>query len=226
MERVLERLERLELSKYVGIYCSEEVVVLMDGGYDSRKIENCILARGWDFILSIKSSRSVKSSCSIEKSWRSVSDMFWSTRKQSPWKSVRYKRDGKRRRKGIRARKLTGSVKGVKGREIALVCSEKSKGEGRRFLGCSKARVCTSMVLQLYKIRWRVEIFHRDVKGVFGLEDISGKQFDAVESHVHWLYFAYILMNMMEIDGDMTARRDSVSKVIQMQSSQKLVRKI
>ncbi len=82
------------------------------------------------------------------------------------------------------------------------------------------------MVLQLYKIRWRVEIFHRDVKGLFGLEDIAGKHFDAVESHVHWVYSAYILISMIEIDGGMTARRDSVSKVIQMQSSQKLARKI
>ena len=69
MERVIERLESLELSKYVGIHCSDEVVVLMDGGYDSKKIENCILARGWDFIVSLKSSHSVKSSCSIEKYW-------------------------------------------------------------------------------------------------------------------------------------------------------------
>jgi hypothetical protein len=42
-----------------------------------------------------------------------ICDMFWSTRKQSPWKTIRLKRDGKRRRKGIRARKLTGYLKGV-----------------------------------------------------------------------------------------------------------------
>ncbi len=226
MERVLERLESLELSKYIGRYCPDDVVVLMDGGYDAKKIENCILEKGWDFIVSLKSSRSVKSSCSIEKPWRSVADMFWSTRKQSPWKSVRFKSDGKRRRKGIRARKLTGYLKGVKGREIALVCSEKSKGEGRRFLGCSRANVCTSMVLQLYKIRWRVEIFHRDVKGLFGLEDVAAKNFDAVEAHVHWVYSTYILMSMMKIDGGLTARKDSVSKVIRMKATQSLAREI
>ena len=226
MERVIERLEKLELSKYVGTYYPEDVVVLIDGGYDAKKIENCILEKGWDFIVSLKSSRSVKSSCSKEKSWRSVSDMFWSTRKQSPWKSVRYKRDGKRQRKGIRARKLTGYLKGVKSCEMALVCSEKSKGEGRRFLACSMANVCTSMVLQLYKIRWNVEIFHRDVKGLFGLEDVAGKHFDAVEAHVHWVYSAYILISMIKIEGGMAARRNSVSKVIRMDSTQTLARKI
>lgn len=226
MERVLERLENLELSKYVGTYYPDDVVVLMDGGYDAKKIENCILEKGWDFIVSLKSSRSVKSSHSKEKSWRSVADMFWSTRKQSPWKSVRFKRDGKRRRKGIRARKLTGYLKGVKGREMALVCSEKSKGEGRRYLACSRADVCTSMVIQLYKIRWRVEIFHRDVKVLFGLEDVAGKAFEAVEAHVHWVYSAYILMSLMKIEGGLTARKNVVSKAIRMNQSQELGRKI
>jgi hypothetical protein len=226
IDRVVERLKTLELSKYVGSYYPEEVVVLMDGGYDAKKIQNCILQQGWDFIISLKSSRSVKSSCSSEKTWQSVADMFWSSRKQSPWKTVRLKRDGKRQRKGIRARKLTGYLKGVKGREMALVCSEKSKGIGRRFLACSRAIVCTSMVIQLYKVRWRVEIFHRDIKGLFGLEDVAGKSFDAVEAHVHWVYSAYILIGMLEIEGGLTARRSTVSKALRMKPSQALCRKI
>lgn len=226
IDRVRERLESLQLSKYIGQHFPDEVVVLMDGGYDSKKIENCILTKGWDFIVSLKSSRSVRSSMTKDKSWRSVSDMFWSTRKQSPWKTVRYKRDGKRQRKGIRARKLTGHLKGIKCREIALVCSEKSKGEGRRFLGCSRADVCASMVLQLYKLRWRVEIFHRDVKGLFGLEDVAGKNFDAVEAHVHWVYSVYILMSMLELEGGLTAKRNSVSRVLQSNPSRNLGRKI
>ena len=193
-----------------------------------KKIENCIIEKGWDFIVSLKSSRSVKSSHSKEKSWRSVAYMFRSTRKQSLWKSVHIKRDGKRRRKRIRARKPTGYLKGVKGREMALVCSEKSKGEGRRrrYLACSRANVCTSMVIQLYKIRWRVEIFHRDVKVLFGLEDVSGKAFEAVEAHVHLVYSAYILMSMMKIGDGLTARKNAVSKVIRINPSQVLGLKI
>lgn len=226
IDRVVERLEVLELSKYVGTHFPEDVVVLMDGGYDAKKIQNCILQQGWDFIISLKSSRSVKSSCSNGKSWQSVADIFWSTRKQSPWKTVRLKRGGKRQRKGIRARKLTGYLKGVKEREMALVCSEKSKGLGRRFLACSRAIVCTSMVIQLYKVRWRVEIFHRDIKGLFGLEDVAGKTFDAVEAHVHWAYSAYILLSILQIDGSLTARRSTVSKAFRMDPSRALSRKI
>lgn len=226
IEAVQERLESLELSKYIGTHYPDDVVVLMDGGYDSKKIENCILRKGWDFIVSLKSSRSVRSSVSKDKCWRSVSDMFWSTRRQSPWKTVRYKRDGKRQRKGVRARKLTGYLKGVKGCEIALVCSEKSKGEGRRFLGCSRAGVCASMILQIYKIRWRVEIFHRDVKGLFGLEDVAGKSFDAVEAHVHWVYSAYLLMTMLELEGGLKAKRNAVSKILRGNINRNLGRKL
>ena len=81
-------------------------------------------------------------------------------------------------------------------------------------------------MLQLYKIRWRVEIFHRDVKGLFGLEDVAGKAFEAIEAHVHWVYSAYILMSMMEIEGGMTARRNAVSKVLRLDSRLILGRKI
>ena len=210
-ERVLERLENLELSRYIGHYCPEDLVVLMDGGYDAKKIQNCILQKGWDFIVSLKTTRSVKSSSSKEKSWRSVADMFRATRRQSPWKSVRFKRDGKRKRKGIRARKLTGYLKGVTGREMAFVCSKKSKGDGRRFLACSRVEASMSLILQAYKIRWRVEIFHREINGLFGLEDIASKSFAAVEAHVHWVYSAYILMTLLPIEGSLIARRKKVS---------------
>lgn len=226
IDSVLERLESLELSKYIGHYYPEDLVVLMDGGYDAKKIENCILQKGWDFIVSLKSTRSVKSSSSNEKSWRSVADLFWATRKQSPWKTVRFKRDGKIKRKGFRARKLTGYLKGVKGREIAYVCSEKSKGNGRRFLACSRAWACMSVILQVYKIRWRVEIFHRDIKGLFGLEDIASKAFDAVEAHVYWVYSAYIVMSLLPIEGSLLIRRKEVSSAIRANPAKELGRKI
>ena len=34
-----------------------------------------------------------------------------------------------------------------------------------------------------------------------GFEDVAAKQFAAVQSHVHWIYCAYILMNLCPIRG-------------------------
>ncbi|MBC7531751.1 MAG: hypothetical protein H7318_09245 [Oligoflexus sp.] len=46
------------------------------------------------------------------------------------------------------------------------------------------------------------------------------------EPHVHWVYSAYILMSMMKIEGGLRARKNAVSKVIRMNPSQVLGRKI
>jgi hypothetical protein len=46
-----------------------------------------------------------------------------------------------------------------------------------------------------YRLRWRIEIFHKEVKMFLGFEDVSAKWFDSVISHVHWVYCAYILLN-------------------------------
>ncbi|MBC7530039.1 MAG: hypothetical protein H7318_00570 [Oligoflexus sp.] len=55
---------------------------------------------------------------------------------------------------------------------------------------------------------------------------LAGEAFEAVEAHVHWVYSAYILMSMMKIEGGLTARKNALSKVIRMNPSQVLGRKI
>jgi len=46
-----------------------------------------------------------------------------------------------------------------------------------------------------YRIRWAIEIFHKQVKSNLGFEDVASKSFVAVEAHVHWVYCAYILLH-------------------------------
>jgi hypothetical protein len=45
-------------------------------------------------------------------------------------------------------------------------------------------------------MRWAVELFHKCVKQHLGFEDVATHSFDAVMSHVHWVYCAYILLHM------------------------------
>jgi hypothetical protein len=37
-------------------------------------------------------------------------------------------------------------------------------------------------------MRWAVELFHKCVKQHLGFEDVATHSFDAVMSHVHWVY--------------------------------------
>jgi Transposase DDE domain len=47
-----------------------------------------------------------------------------------------------------------------------------------------------------YRLRWAIELFHKDVKMHLGFEDVTTSGFDSVMSHVHWVYCAYILLSM------------------------------
>ena len=54
-------LKALDLEAYLGAYDRREVVVLADSGYDDKKIEQAIAQKGWNFIIALGKTRSVKS---------------------------------------------------------------------------------------------------------------------------------------------------------------------
>src|SRR4029434_11271674 len=60
-ERVVEYLRALALEDYIGSYDRREVLVLADSGYDDKKIEKAIADKGWNFIIALSKTRSVKS---------------------------------------------------------------------------------------------------------------------------------------------------------------------
>jgi hypothetical protein len=43
---------------------------------------------------------------------------------------------------------------------------------------------------------YNIELFHKTVKQYLGFEEVATSGFDAVMSHVHWVYCAYILLSM------------------------------
>ena len=50
--------------------------------------------------------------------------------------------------------------------------------------------------MQTPEITREPELFHKSVKQNLGFEDVATHGFDAVISHVHWGYSAYILLHM------------------------------
>src|SRR2546430_15202088 len=60
-ERVVEYLRTPDLEEYIGSYDRREVLVLADSGYDDTKIEHAIADKGWNFIIALSKTRSVKS---------------------------------------------------------------------------------------------------------------------------------------------------------------------
>lgn len=128
------------------------------------------------------------------KQWDSVSEVFRKNR-WVKWETISVPKDsGKKKRMEFRARQITGILKNFG--DVQLICSEfkKSPKGKRKYLACNDLKATVRQILVGYRIRWRIEIFHKEVKMFMGFEDISTISFDSVISHVHWVYCAYILM--------------------------------
>jgi hypothetical protein len=82
--------------------------------------------------------------------------------------------------------------------KVQLVCSEaKKRPDGRRkYLACNDVKATARHIVLGYRLRWAIELFHKEVKMHLGFEDVATSTFDAVQAHVHWVYCAYILLHM------------------------------
>jgi len=200
-ERVVTYLSHLNLNDYMGPHRSRDVVVLTDSGYDNKKIENAIADKKWAFIIALNKRRSVKSETLYRttpksKQWSSV-DLFFRHHRRLKWSTIRLRTNGSNaKRKAFRIRHTLGYLRYVG--LVHLVCSEpKKRSEGRRrYLACNDVRATARQIMLGYRIRWAIELFHKNIKQILGFEDVSTSSFDSVKSHVYWVYCAYILLHM------------------------------
>ncbi|HDL07418.1 MAG TPA: IS4/IS5 family transposase [Desulfobacteraceae bacterium] len=199
--RVAEYLSRLSLEEYIGPYAPEKVVVLADSGYDDQKIQKAIAGKKWKFIIALKSTRGVKTekiyhTTKKTEGWKSVTVTFKNNRKIG-WQTIRApKNGGKKKWMEFRTRQITGYLKNFG--KAQLICSQfktKSNKGRRKHLACNDLKATSRQIVIGYRLRWAIEIFHKEIKMFLGFEDVSAKHFRSVISHVHWVYCAYILMN-------------------------------
>jgi len=210
-ERIMDYLSKLKWSEILPGADPSEIVVLSDSGYDNKKLQRFILSQGWDFVGSVKKSRAVKTSTQW---WQSVSDLFRRTRKIGPWQTVRHQANGGKKRREGRIRTLTGHLKGVS-HEVSLVAVLKPNGE-KLYLACSNTKIDGGAITRAYRVRWRIEIFHRDIKSYLGFEDAGLEKFEAIHAHVLWVYCAYLLL--FELTGEsmegVLSRRRQVERLL------------
>jgi len=200
-ERVVAYLRTLDLEDSIGAYDRREVLVLADSGYDDKKIEKAIADKRWHFIIALSKTRSVKSEAlhlttPTSQQWCHI-DTFFRRHRRLKWDTIRLATSGnKRKRMDFRVRHTSGYLRSVG--KVELVCSEqRHRPNGRRkYLACNDLRATARQIVTGYRMRWAVELFHKTVKQHLGFEDVATHGFDAVMSHVHWVYCAYILLHM------------------------------
>ena len=200
-ELVVDSISNLPLEKYIGAYHPRDVIVLADSGYDDKKIENAIVNKRWNFIIAVCKTRSVKSVTLYQttpksRQWCQIATFFRNHRRLK-WTTIRCMTNGaQRKRMEFRIRHTMGYLRYVG--KVHLVCSEpRKRPDGRRkYLACNDVRATARQIVLGYRLRWAVELFHKDVKMHLGFEDVATTSFDSVQSHVHWVYCAYILLRM------------------------------
>jgi len=200
-ERVVAYLRTLDLEDSIGSYDRREVLVLADSGSDNKKSEHAIADKGWNVIIALGTTRSVTSAAlslttPTSQQWCHI-DTFFRRHRRLKWNTIRLTTHGNtRKRMDFRVRHTSGSVRYVG--KVELVCSElRNRPEGRRtYLACNDLRATARQIVMGYRLRWAVELFHKSVKQNLGFEDVATHGFDAVISHVHWVYSAYILLHM------------------------------
>ena len=221
---VCEYLRKLNLEEYIGAHDPKHVVVLADSGYDTKDIEKTIASKKWHYIIALKRKRTVKTVKMFEtttksKGWLQVAILFKKYRCLK-WSTVRVPVNStKRKRMEFRIRQVTGYLRNVG--KTQLICSEfKKRPQGRRkYLACNDLKAAPRQILIGYRLRWAIEIFHKHIKMFLGFEDVATKRFAAVQSHVHWIYCAYILMNLCPIrgvdkNGSIAQKQEVISHIV------------
>lgn len=166
-----------------------KIVVLADTGYDSNDLYKSILKKGFNFVVSARHSRAF---------WRGSKRgnlLEKINRARQPWKTARIQACS-RKNKWISysIKHLRGSLNRWREKELSFVCSVRLGEPKKKVLCCSQIDVSARQILQVYQIRWKIEIFHREVKTYLGLEDFGGHRFDRICTHVHLVYLAYLLL--------------------------------
>ena len=198
-------LRTLNLEDYIGAYDRREVLVLAASGYDDTKIAQAIAAKGWHCIIALSKTRSGTSealalSTPTSRQWCHI-DMFCRRHRRRKWDTMRLATRGNTRtRMEVRLRHTSGSLRYVG--KVELVCSDwRHRPDGRRkSLAGNDLRATARQIVTAYRIRWAVELFHKCVKPHLGFEDVATHSFDAVMSHVHWVYCADILLHLSPPD--------------------------
>lgn len=163
-------------------------VFLLDSGYDAKKIQRAIMEIGADFVMALKSSRTING--------KRVKELFRTTRRWLSWESIRLHvgSGNKRSRRTYSVR--TAREANMKGFGLVhVVCSKAigRKGKPQKFLVTSDLEMTGREIVQWYTRRWRIEMWHRAMKQNFGFIDCRSARFTAIESHVNFSLVAYLM---------------------------------
>ncbi len=86
-----------------------------------------------------------------------------------------------------------------------VVLKQRKNSRKYTFLVSNTTSLHGMEVLEYYKKRWAIEVFHRDCKQHLGLGEYQVRRLDAVVIHLHLVFFAYTLLKNVHNNPVLTA---------------------
>lgn len=77
--------------------------------------------------------------------------------------------------------------------------NKKSNSDSYKILFCSDTNIKVRKIIELYALRWQVEIFFRELKSEIGLCDYSGKEFRVQERFIDVCLLAFLFLEYYRI---------------------------
>jgi len=174
-----------------GLFTRDQIKYLhfiFDSGYDIKDIQCAVRRIGAHFTMSVKSNRAI-AGIPIKEYFR--------RHRKIPWKTIRLQcgSGGKGSRRVYRTRHAARvKLKGFG--LVTAVCSEKKRygrRTSRKFLVSSNHRLSVREIVAIYRKRWTIEMWHREMKQNHGYRDSQSRRFRAVEAHINYCLAAYCL---------------------------------
>jgi len=174
----------LDLLRISLMQLSPEVVVF-DAWYMSKELVDFVSSRGLIWVSSAKSNRLIQ----VDDTWISLITYAKSLSKQS-FKHIN-KMIGEQRFKWLF--ETTMVMKNI-GLVKLIILRERKNSKTYTFLVSNNTDLEGLKVLEYYKKRWSIEVFHRDCKQHLGMGEYQVRGLDAVVIHLHLVFLAYTLL--------------------------------
>ena len=159
--------------------------VVFDTWYMSKELVDFLNSRGLVWVSAAKSNRLIETG----DTWMSVS-RYVKTLPRQAFTSINTV-VGEQRFKWIYE---TTMMMKNSGRVKLVILRERRNSKTCTFLVSNNTSLDGLQVLEYYKKRWAIEVFHRDCKQHLGMGEYQVRRLDAVVIHLHLVVLAYTLL--------------------------------
>jgi len=159
--------------------------IVFDAWYMSKEILDFISSRGLTWISEAKSNRLIQ----IGDEWVQLKRYAKGLQK-TDFKRINKKVEEKRFKWFFETETMMKNVGCVK----LVILRTRKNSRSFTFLVSNNVDYNGIQVLEYYKKRWCIEVFHRDCKQHLGIGEYQARKLDAVVIHLHLVFLAYTLL--------------------------------